>query len=61
MTDMAVTKLDMARVIVLALYNLKALPAGDDVRVVQQMKHRKDTLARKHKMALAAIASVKSA
>jgi hypothetical protein len=55
---MRLTKLDMARVIVTALYNLKALAPVDHPEVVKRAnKGTVESLSRQHKMALAAIES----
>lgn len=55
------TKNDMARVIVAALYNMKALPAPDHHQVKRWERKRKVELADHHKRALAAIESVRPA
>ena len=52
------TKLEMARVIVKALYNMDDLPAINNVHVQRQAKQRKTVLEHRHKLALAALASV---
>lgn len=55
---MRLTKNDMARVIVAALYNLPALPAADDIRVVHRAQRGTVArLTRQHKLAVAAIQS----
>ena len=51
------TKLEMARVIVAALYNMKKLPPSDDDRVVKWARKRSVELADHHKRAIAAINS----
>ncbi len=52
------TKTDMARVIVLALYNLPALPAADHPDVLRRVKRGTGaSLTRQHKLAMAAIQS----
>jgi len=57
---MRVTKNDMARVIVQALYNLPALPAVDHPEVVKRAaKGTVASLERHHKMACDALSSVK--
>ena len=48
----ALTKNDMARIIVQALYRLATLPATDDRRVKVRARLRKAELTYHHKMAL---------
>ena len=48
----AITKNDMARVIVQALWNLPTLPAADDKRVTRRMRWRKDNLETFYKLGL---------
>lgn len=56
---MRLTKNDMARVIVCALYNMPALPPADDHRVLKRAaKGTVVSLTRQHKLAIAAIESV---
>jgi hypothetical protein len=55
------TKNDMARVIVAALYNMKSLPPADHHEVVRWSRIRAVELRDHHKRALAAIASVRAA
>ena len=49
---MTLTKNDMARVIVQALYNLPALPAADDRRVLRQTRSKKTALQDGHNLAI---------
>jgi hypothetical protein len=49
---MRLTKLDMARVIVAATYNMEALPAGDDRRVLYLARHKAEHLKHHHKIAM---------
>lgn len=50
---MQLTKTDMARVIVQALYKLPALPAEDNIRVTRLVRRKKrEDLERNHKLAL---------
>lgn len=56
---MRLTKNDMARVIVAALYNMNALPAADHHEVVRWSRKRADELRDHHKRALAAIRSAR--
>lgn len=57
---MRLTKLQMAKVIVQALYNLPQLPADDHPKVVRLVKRETvATLARQHELACKALASVK--
>jgi hypothetical protein len=53
------TKNDMARVIVAALYNMRALPPTDHHEVIRWERKKADELRDHHKRALAAIASVR--
>lgn len=46
------TKLDMARVIVQALYRLPALPAKGNVHVVRTVRHSRVSLERQHGLAI---------
>lgn len=56
---MRLTKIDMARVIVTALYNRPALVAADHPEVVKRARRGSvESLARQHKMAVDAINSV---
>ncbi len=55
---MRLTKLQMARVIVQALYNMPALPPEDHREVVKRaQKGSVESLTRQHKMAVDAILS----
>lgn len=55
---MRITKLDMARVIVTALYNKPALVAADHPEaVLRAAKGKVETLTRQHEMAMKAIQS----
>lgn len=55
---MRLTKNDMARVIVQALYNMPALPAADDRRVMKRAaKGTVASLTYQHKLAMNAIQS----
>ena len=55
---MRLTKLDMARVIVTALYNLDALVPADHPEAVRRAaRGTVDQLQRQHKLAMAAIES----
>ena len=59
---MNLTKNDMARVIVAALYNMKALPAKDHHEVKRwETRKTKAELADHHKRAIEAIESVRGA
>lgn len=49
------TKNDMARVVVQALYNMKSLPAADDRRVVKMERSSKKWLTERHALALICI------
>ena len=50
------TKSDMARVIVQALYGLRALPNEDDARVRRMIRRvNREDMARQHKQALMVI------
>lgn len=51
----AITKNDMARVIVQALYQLPQLPSADDKRVKARARLRKSELAGYHKLGLKVI------
>ena len=58
---MRLTKNDMARVIVAALYNMKALPPADHFKVVSMARRSSvDELRDQHKRAVAAIESVRA-
>lgn len=57
---MRLTKNDMARVIVQALYNLPRLPAADHPEVVKRATRGKvETLAPQHKLSCDVLGSVK--
>jgi len=56
--DSLLTKIDMARVIIQALYNLPALPAADHPKVTRRATLNGKILRDQYKMALAAIRSI---
>lgn len=57
---MRLTKTDMARVVVAALYNMKALPPADHFQVTRMVRRSShDELSHQHKLALAAIESTR--
>ena len=47
-----ITKNDMARVVVQALYNLSYLPDANNVNVKRVARQSKEVLAERHKLAL---------
>ncbi len=49
------TKNDMARVIVQALYSMPSLPAANHLKVKRMERNRKDHLQYQHKLALKVI------
>lgn len=49
---MRITKHQMAKVIIAALYNLPYLPADDDRRVIKRAKAKLSTLENQHAMAI---------
>lgn len=49
---MQLTKTDLSRVIVQALYGMKDLPAADHFKVTRMAKTKKDHLERQHKLAV---------
>jgi len=55
MPRIALTKSDMARVIVCALYNLPKLPEAADRRVARLARRKKSLLEQHHKLALTVI------